>query len=323
MDRRTFCLALSSLALPLPTLSAAESWATKPVKLLIPGGTGGVTDLRGRWLALHLSPILGQPVVVENRAGAAGVIAMEAGARAEPDGHTIIVVHQGTMVVNPFMYATLPYDPLRDFTPLTRMGIGAQVLTISPGIQANNVQELVALAKSRRSPLTYGSPGIGTPPHLAVELFKRQAGIDAIHIPYKGGGAAASDLLGGHIDFQIEGMTVLVPHIKAGRLRALATTGELRVAALPDVPTMQEAGVRDYVYNGWVGLALPAKTPPALVARVYQSVAQVLQSAESVEYFAAAGAVPGAVPPDEFARSIREEQVKIGRLIREAGIKAE
>jgi len=321
MDRRTFCLALSSLA--LPAYAAGEGWATRPVKLLVPGGAGGVTDVRARWLAPRLSAVIGQPVVVENRTGAAGLIGMEAGARSDPDGHTIVVVHQGTMVANSYMYASLPYDPLKDFTPLTRMGIGPLVLAVNPSLQAGTVGEFIALAKSRSKPLAFGSPGIGTPPHLAVELFKRHTGIDAIHVPYKGGGAAATDLIGGHIDFEIEGLTVLVPHIKAGRVKGLATSGDARVAVLGELPTIQEAGVRDYSYNGWVGLALPSKTPSPLVASVYRSVAQVLDSPESREYFATAGAIPGAVPPDVFAASIREEHAKLGRVIREAGIKAE
>lgn len=320
ISRRTFCIALALAA--LPARSAPSAWPDRVVKILVPGGAGGVTDVRARWFAERLAAVVGQPVVVENRPGAGGLIGMEAAARTEPDGYTLVIVHQGTMVLNPHVYAKLPYDPAQ-FTPITRLGMGPLVMAVSNDLGVTSVRELIALSKSRAKPLTYGSPGVGTPPHIAAALFTRLSGVPAIHVPYRGGGAAASDLLGGHIDFEVEGLSVLLPYIKAGRMRALATTGEARVQSLPDTPTMMEAGVPEYVYNGWVGLAVPAATPPALVAKIYAACAKVLDTPEAVEWFAAVGAVPGAVPPESFAASIREEQSRLGRLIREAGIKAE
>ena len=321
MDRRNFCSAITALA-ALPARAQA-SWPWKTVKILVPGGTGSVTDIRARWLAARLSAVIGQHVVVENRAGAAGLIGMEAGARADADGHTLVVVHQGTMVVNPAIYARLPYDPARDFAPVTRLGIGALVLVVNPSLSAGSLAELLALARSRGTPLTFGTPGAGTPPHVAVELLKRLSGIDAIHVPYKSGGAAVSDLIAGHIDFEIEGLSVMLPHIQSGRVRALATTGEARVASLPQVPTMREAGLQDYVYQGWVGIAVPAATRPDVIASIYGALTRVLETNESREWFAAAGAVPGAIAPEAFAAAIRGEQAQLGRVIREAGIKAE
>jgi tripartite-type tricarboxylate transporter receptor subunit TctC len=305
-------------------MAAAETpWPDKPVRILVPGGAGGVTDIRARWLAAKLSPVIGQPVVVENKPGAAGLIGMEAGARSAPDGYTLLIVHQGTIAVNPHIYARIPYDPMKDFVPVTRLGVGSLVLVVNPNLPVKSVSELVALARRKQGQLSFGSPGVGTPPHLAGELFKREAGVQAVHVPYKGGGAAASDLIGGHIDYSIEGLSVMLPHIQAGRVRALAVTGPGRAASLPDVPTMREAGLPDYVYEGWVGIVAPAGTPKAIVAKAYDAIAQVLKSKESRDWFGAAGADPGAEPPEEFGAFMRAEDVKWGRVIRDAGIKVE
>ena len=318
VSRRSFCALLACSALPVA--ASSTEWPGKSLRILVPGGTGGVIDLRARWLADHWGARVGVPIVVDNRAGAGGLIGMEIAARSPADGSTLVMIHQGTMVVNPFVYSKLPYDPLRDFTPITRLGIGSLVLTVNPSLGVQSVAELVALGKAREKPLAFGSPGIGTPPHLAVELFKRETGMPALHIPYRGGGAAAADLLGSQIDFEIEGVTVLLPHIRAGRLRALATTGEQRVESLPGVPTMREAGVANYVFHGWVGIAVPAGTPPDVVNDIYRSLAEVLDTAEAREWFASTGAEPGVVPPAEFAASIRAEYAEWGRVIRDAGI---
>jgi tripartite-type tricarboxylate transporter receptor subunit TctC len=320
--RRLFCSLL--LCVAHPAVVAAEApWPSKPVHILVPGGAGGVTDIRARWLAAKLSPVIGQPVVVENKPGAAGLIGMEAGARSAPDGYTLVIVHQGTIAVNPHIYARIPYDPRKDFTPVTRLGVGSLVLVVNPALPVKSVNELIALARQKQGQLTFGSPGVGTPPHLAGELFKREAGVQAIHVAYKGGGAAASDLIGGHVDYSIEGLSVMLPHIQAGRVRALAVTGPGRAASLPDVPTMREAGLAEYVYEGWVGIVMPAGTPKAIVAKAYDAIAQVLRSQESRDWFAAVGADPGAEPPDVFGAFMREEDLKWGKVIRGAGIKVE
>lgn len=311
------CTALSAIAAP------EAPWPSKPVHILVPGGTGGVTDIRARWLAAKLTPVIGQPVIVDNKPGAAGLIGMEAGARSAPDGYTLVIVHQGTMAVNPHIYARIPYDPVKDFVPVTRLGAGSLVLVVNPNLPVKNVGELVALARERNGQLSFGSPGVGTPPHLAGELFKREAGVQVVHVPYKGGGAAAADLIGGHVDYSIEGLNVMLPHIQAGRVRALAVTGPRRASSLPEVPTMREAGLVDYVYEGWVGVVLPAGTPKAIVAKAYDAIAQVLTSQEAREWFGAAGADPGAEPPEVFGAFMRAESLKWGKVIRESGIKVE
>jgi len=323
MDRRTFCAAMLASA-AFPARAAIEhEWPARSVTLLVPGGTGGVADIRARWLAPRLSALLGQPVVVENKPGASGNIGMVAGARSAPDGYTLVMVHQGTMCVNPHLMANAGYAPLKDFIPITRVGFGALALVVNPKLPVNSVAELVKYMKGREATLNYGSPGFGSPPHLAMELFKLEAGVKATHIPYKGGGAAASDLIAGHVDFSIEGLQVMAPHILEGRVRGLAVTATKRVAALPDLPTLREAGLPNYSYAGWVGIAAPADTPRPVVAKAWTAISQVLLSDEGREFFAKVGAEPGGETPEAFDALARAEYEKWGRVVREAGIKAE
>lgn len=299
----------------------ADRWPAKPVHIIVPGGAGGVVDVRTRWLANRLQADLGQPVIVENRPGAGGNIGTEAGVRSAADGYTMVMIHQGTMAVNPHVYATLPYDPLRDLIPLTRIGYGPLMLVVNPALHVNSVDDLVRLARARR--LSYGTPGVGTPPHLAVELFLRSARIEATHIPYKGGGQAVNDLLAGTTDFEIEGLTVVYPFVKAGRLRALAITGAERSATCPDVPTLREAGIAGYSFYGWIGIALPSGTPPAIVERVHAAVAREMRTQAAKDWFATFAANPEPDSPQDFARIIREEYERLGDVVRTAGIKPE
>lgn len=309
--------------LPLPATADDVPWPSRPVQVLVPGGVGGVIDIRARWLAQRLAPLLGQSVIVENKPGAGGNLGMELGAHSAADGYTVVIIHQGVMTVNSHLYSRLGYDPMTDFTPITQLGSGPLLLAVHPDVRATSVAELVALAKAKPGQLNFGSPGIGTPPHLAGELFKATAGIDTAHVPYKGGGQAVSDLIAGHISYSIEGLTVQLPQVKAGRLRALAVTGPHRVASLPDVPTMAEAGFAAAEFQGWVGVAVPAATPKAIVARLYREIGGILATAEARAWFAEAGADARADPPDVFAAAIRAEHAKWGKVIRERGIKLE
>lgn len=324
MNRFVALFACSLIAV-LNVSAAADdlAWPTKPIQLVVPGGVGGVTDIRARWLADHLARALHQSIIVENKPGAGGNIGTALGARSAPDGYTLTIIHQGTMTVNPYLYSHLGYDPIADFAPITHLGVGPLLLVVHPDMPVTTVAELVQLAKAKPGQLNFGSPGIGTPPHLAAELFKRAAGIDAVHIPYKGGGQEVSDLIAGHIDYAIEGLTVLLQYVQAGRLRPLAVTGPRRVASLPDVPTMAEAGVPGYEFQGWVGIAAPAATPKPIVAKLYREISTILATPEAREWFAAFGADPGADAPEVFAASIRAEHAKWGRVIRETGIKLE
>ena len=324
MNHRRRALLASGLAMAalyLPAAAEEATWPNRPVRILVPGGVGGVTDIRARWLAERLAPLLGQSVLVENKPGAAGNLGMELGARSAPDGYTLVIIHQGVMTFNPHLYSRLGYDPLADFTPITRLGAGPLLLAVHAGVHATTAGELVQLARENPGRLSFGSPGIGTPPHLAGELFKRLVGIDTVHVPYKGGGQAVSDLMAGHLTYSIEGLNVQLPAVKAGRLRALAVTGPRRVGSLPDVPTMAEAGIAGYDFEGWVGIAVPAATPQRIVARLYRDMASILNSAEAIAWFGEYGAEPRADPPEVFAAAIRTEHERWGRIIREAGIR--
>ena len=318
-------LLVFGLAATAPRPAAADEvpWPARTVHILVPGGPGGVTDIRARWLAERLAPLLGQSVVVENRPGAGGNVGMEAGARSAPDGYTLTIIHQGVMTVNPHLYSRPGYDPLADFAPITYLGVGPLLLAVHPDVRAGTVAELVQLAKARPGQMNFGSPGIGTPPHLAGELFKRTAGIDTVHVPYKGGGQAVSDLIAGHLSYSIEGLTVQLPQVKAGRLRPLAVTGPQRVASLPDVPTMAEAGLPGAEFQGWVGIAVPAATPKPIVARLYRDIGAILATPQARAWFGDVGAEARADPPEVVAAAIRAEHAKWGKVIRDAGIKIE
>jgi len=325
MRRVLMLSAAASLAVAsAPAVSAADrGWPEKPIRIIVPGGVGGVTDIRARWLAERLAPALRVPVIVDNKPGAGGNIGTELAARSAPDGYTLVIVHQGTMAMNPHLYARTGYDPLADFVPVTRLGVGPLVLVVHPAVPAQTVGELVAVAKSRPGQLTFGSPGVGTPPYIAGELFKHKAGIDITHVPYRGGGQETNDLVAGHINMSIEGTHVLLPFIRAGRLRALAVTGAQRSPILPEVPTMIEAGVSGYDYQGWVGIAAPAGTPAPIVDRLYREIAAITATPDAREWFAASGLEPGGESPQVFGAIIRREYVEWGAIIRASGIKAE
>ena len=317
------CAAIVGAGVSSAEIAAFHAWPDKPIRIVVPGGVGGVTDIRARWLAERLGHALHQPVIVENKPGAGGNIGTELAARSSPDGYTLVIVHQGTMTMNPHVYARTGYDPLTDFIPITRLGVGPLVLAVNPAVPAHTVSELVSLAKARPGQLTFGSPGVGTPPHIAGELFKRMAGIDITHVAYRGGGQEETDLIAGHISMSIEGTNVQLPWIRSGKLRALAVTTAHRSPALPGVPTMSEAGVPGYDFQGWVGIAAPAGTPAPVIDRLYREIAAILASQEAREWFAGYGLEPGGESPSAFAALIRTEYAKWGNTIRDARIKAE
>jgi tripartite-type tricarboxylate transporter receptor subunit TctC len=260
---------------------------------------------------------------VENRPGAGGNIGTQSAAHSEPDGRTLLFVHQGTMAINPHLYPHTGYDPLTDFAPITRLGVGPLLLTVNRDVPVNSVAELVQLAKARPGALNYGSPGTGTPPHLASELFKHAAGIQATHVPYKGGGALMTDLLAGYLTWSMDGMNTQLPYVKSGRLRALGVTGPRRLQALPDIPTVAEAGVAGYEYLSWTGVSAPAATPKPVIAQLYEDISKISATPEAHEYFNSFGLEAGIEPPDEFASFIKAEYLKWGAVIHDAGIRLE
>jgi tripartite-type tricarboxylate transporter receptor subunit TctC len=321
ITRRTAAL-LGAATLLSPLRSKAAAWPDRPLRI-VAGGAGGIPDIRARWLAERLAAAFGQPVVVENNAAAGGNLGAEQVARSAPDGYTLLLIHQGTAAVNPHLYAHAGYNPLTDFAPITRFGAGSLLLSVHPSVPATSVRELIALAKAKPGALNYGSPGNGTPPHLAAELFKRSAGFEATHVPFKGSGGMMQAMLGGHVQYCLEGLTAQLPHVRAGSLRAIAVTGAKRSASLPDVPTIAEAGVAGYEYSGWTGIAAPAATPRPIVARLQSEIAKIALTDEARAWFAQSGAEPGVQSPQEFAEFIQLEHARLGKLIRDAGLRAE
>ena len=316
--------ALGAVAAPLSVARPqAPTWPSKPIRIIAPSGPGSVTDIRARWLADRLAPVLGQPIVVENRAGAGGNLGTVAAARSAPDGYTLLMIHIGTMAINPHIYANPGYDPLTDLTPITRVGVGPQALAVHKSVPARSVMELIALAKAKPGELSFNSPGIGTPGHLASSLLMHLAGIRATHVPYKSGGQAAMDLAAGHVTWSIEGLTVLKPFIQDGRLRPLAVTTAKRAKSMPDVPTMAEAGIAGYDFTAWAGIGAPAGTPAPMINRIYGEIAKLLATPDARDWFESFGADPGGETPEAFAALVRAEHAKLGGVVRAIGITAE
>jgi tripartite-type tricarboxylate transporter receptor subunit TctC len=317
-------LSLAILVASLTEGSAfAEAYPSKPIRLIIPTAAGSAVDIRGRWIAERLTRVLGQPVVADNRAGAGGTVGTDAAAKSAPDGYTLLVVHQGTMVLAAYTYPGLTYDPITDFAPITRLSVNPLLLAVHQSVPVSSVADLVRLAREKPGQLSYGSPGSGTPPHLAGELFKNMANIDVMHIPYKGGGPAVTDLVAGRLTYTFDNLSIQLPQIKAGKIKPLAVTGARRLPSLPDVPTLAESGLAGYDFLAWMGIAAPARTPQEIVARLSQETTKILATSEAREWLAAQGAEPGGESPTEFAAYIKAEHAKWGPIIRKAGIKAD
>lgn len=303
--------------------AGAQPYPSQPVKIIAPAPPGSPVDIRARWVAQQLSPALGQPVVVENKPGAGGNIGAAAAAKSAPDGHTLLLVHQGIVAVNPHLYSRTGFDPLMDFAAITRLVDTTLLLLVPQASPARSVTDLVRLAREHPGRLSYGSSGIGTPPHLAAELFRRFAAVEVLHVPHKGATPSLTNLLAERVDFSIDSPSSHGPHVKAGRLRALAVTSTKRLPAYPDVPTMAEAGLRGYEYHSWIGLLAPAATPPEVVRRLNGELVKAVRSPAGREWFAAQGGVAVGDSPEEFGAFIRAEHERWGKLVKEAGIKAE
>jgi tripartite-type tricarboxylate transporter receptor subunit TctC len=302
---------------------AAQAYPSKPIKIIVTGDAGTPPDIRGRWLAEKLRPVLGQGFVVENKAGASGVIGMEAAARSAPDGYTLVIVHQGTLSFNPHLYPRLGYDALKDFAPVAPLSVSALILSVHPSVPAKSVAELVQLARDKPGKLNWGSGTAGSPPYMAGELFRRLAKIDVMNIPYKNVRQAQVDLIGGQLTYTIEGISMMLPDVKAGKVRALGVTSTKRLAVLPEIPTLAEAGVAGYEYLPWMGVAAPAGTPKEIVSRLNAEIGKILRTQEARDWFATQGAEPFIQTPDEFGAHIKADNLRWGTIIREAGIKLE
>jgi tripartite-type tricarboxylate transporter receptor subunit TctC len=304
----------------LTTGAVADDYPNRPVRLIIPFPPGGSNDVVGRLVANQLSERLGQQVYVDNRGGAGGVIGTEAAATAAADGYTLLVVSLAH-AVNPSLYK-LNYDPVKSFAPVAIMATGPNVLAVNPRLPANSVAELVALAKEKPGELEYASAGIGSFQHLGGELFKLTAGVNLLHVPYKGGGPAMQDVISGHVRIVFSSLIQTTPFIQSGQLRALGVGGLKRSPVLPDVPTIAEAGVSGYEAVNWWGIVAPTGTPPAIVEKLYTAVQGALKSPELQAAFAREGATSVAMSSAEFGRYIETEIEKWGRVVKEGNIRA-
>jgi tripartite-type tricarboxylate transporter receptor subunit TctC len=321
MIRSLACLLVASFLAALHgPARATEPFPSKPVRIVVGVGPGSVGDVRARWLGQRLSTALGQPVIVENRVGAHGSIAADSVAKSAPDGYTLLFITMGTLVL-PEVLATSDLDPIRDFVGIGRISKGYAVLTVHPQLPAQTVSELVRMARENPGKLNYGSTGVGAPPWMAAELFRRLAAVDVTHVQYKGGGEVLADLIGGRIDYWFEGSLIQLPHIRAGKIRALAVTSPERMAALPDVPTLKEAGIDGYDMQSWTGLAAPAGTPPAVVERLNADMARIFRTREAIDWLRDQGNEPAIETPAEFAEFLRAERRKWSPIVRDAAIK--
>ncbi|MFY2057160.1 Bug family tripartite tricarboxylate transporter substrate binding protein [Achromobacter xylosoxidans] len=298
---------------------AVAAWPERPLTLIVPASPGGTTDIAARLIADKLAAKLGQQVIVENRAGAAGIIGAQTLARARTDGYTLLMGNIGPNAINYALYKTLPYKPA-DFAPVTRVISVPNVLVVNQASPARSVADLLALAKKDPGQVSFGSSGSGQSPHLSAELFKQRAGIGGTHVPYKGAGPAVAALLGQQFTFMIDNLPSSMPYIQSGKLRALAVTSDRRLAELPDVPIMAEAGVPDMVVTAWFGLVAPAGTPAAVIDALYAATRDVVRSPDVAERFRAMGGQAGGDTPAEFAAFIDQERVRWKRIVDAAGI---
>ncbi|MEI8303961.1 MAG: tripartite tricarboxylate transporter substrate binding protein [Burkholderiales bacterium] len=317
-------LPAAALATTLTRPASAQAWPTRPVKLVIPFPAGGATDIIGRTLATRLGTALGQQVVVENRPGAGGSIGADMVAKAPADGYTVLMGTGSTHSVGPAINPRMPYDAARDFAPVAHVANAPSVLVVGAGFPARTVQELVALLRRSPGRYNFGSSGIGTYPHLSAEMFKwRAGGLFVVHIPYRGTGLVITDLVSGQIAFLMDSVVSAQPHIRDGKVRPLAVSGERRSPSLPEVPTFAEAGIGGMDISNWFGAFVPAGTPPEVLARLNREINAALRAPEVLERLERAGAEPAGGSPEQFARLIRADHENWKAVIKRAGIKPE
>ena len=314
-------IAAGAVAL-IATLAAAE-YPDKPIHLIVPFAAGGVTDTSGRVVAEALGRRLGQPIVAENKPGASGNIGVQLAAVAPPDGYTLVVGFDGTLVINPHVFANFPIDVTRDLAPVGKIGDATLILVKHPSFPPKTLQELIAYSKQQPNGVSYGTSGVGGTPHIAGELLKLRTGANLTHIPYKGGGQAMTDALGGNIPLVYTAVAGALAHVKAGRLVPIAVSSAKRSPSMPDVPTFIESGVPEFESSSWVALLAPAKTPRAVIEKLNRELNAVLTSPEIVEKLAILGIVATPGPPEQLADQIRTDLVKYGKVVKAANIKAE
>jgi tripartite-type tricarboxylate transporter receptor subunit TctC len=310
---------VATLALAAAATAFGQSYPAKPVRVIVPFSPGGVADSSARVLTERLSARLSQPVVVENRPGASGNLGTAAVAAAAADGYTLLLGFDGTMVINPHVYASLPWDTLRDFAPVTKLGDATLILVAHPSVSARNLRELVEL----KQPFSYGSAGTGSTPHLAGELLAQRTGLALTHVPYKGGGQAMGDVVGGQIPLVFTAVATAQQFVKSGKLKGLAVPAARRAGSLPEVPTFIESGLEGFVVDSWTGILAPAKTPRAALERLQKEIAAVLGEPDIRSRYATLGIEPVGNTPEEFAAQIRADLARWAKVVRQANIRIE
>ncbi|PUE13129.1 tripartite tricarboxylate transporter substrate binding protein [Limnohabitans sp. T6-20] len=315
--------ALGSLALSASTADAQSAYPSKPIRLVVPFATGGVTDTSGRLIAEQLSKRLGQQVIVDNKPGASGNIGTQLVASAEPDGYTLLLGFDGTLVINPHVFPKVGFDTAKDFAPIGKIGDAILILVSHPGVPAKTLKEMIALSKTQSGGLSYGTSGTGGTPHIAGELLKQRTGANLTHIPYKGGGQAMTDLLGGTIPLVYTAVAGAIQHVKSGKLHAVAVSSAQRAPSMPDVPTFMEAGVPDFDINSWVGLLAPAKTPRAIVDKLNTELNVVLNDPAVRERLNTLGITASPGGPEKFGRDMARDLSRYAGVVKAANIKVE
>ena len=317
------CCFLTLLLACFPVLATAQSYPAKPVRWVVPFPPGGSADIMGRMIGQELVKSLGQQVVIENRAGASAIVGSEYVAKSAPDGYTLLQANVSQMTIHPSVYPKLPYDPLRDFAPITVLGIVTSVVVVTPSLPVSSIKDLVALAKKRPGQLNFTSSGVGASTHLTGELLKQRAGIDMVHVNYKGSGPALTDVMAGFVQIMFENLPSALPYIKAGKLKVLAVTGKERSPILADVPTLAESGFPGFDMVSWQGLVAPAGTPKPIIDKLNAELARVLKTPEMRDKMFGLGTEVVANTPEQFAQYIRDETAKWSKIVKAAGIKLE
>jgi tripartite-type tricarboxylate transporter receptor subunit TctC len=311
------------LAVGFFTTASAQTYPDRPIKMIAPFPAGGLADILARAVSDELTKALGQPIIVENRAGAGGNIGADAAAKSTPDGYTLLMTSAGILTANQFLYAKMPFDAETAFAPVSNVAEMPMLLVVNPKVEAKTVQEFLTLARAQPNKLNFGSPGIGTTGHLGLAVLMHAGNVKLTHVPYRGAAPAITDLIGGQIEGVVDNPPTVLAHIAEGKLRPLAIAGKQRLAQLPEVPTAAEAGLPSFEASSWFGVVVPAGTPPAIVARLHQEIAKALRLPAMQERFAKSGAQLLGNSPEEFAQQIRDDRTKWGEIIRAANIKAE
>ena len=321
MNRLVACL-LALLSIGVASVAPAQEYPARPVRIVVPFAAGGPADVYARFLGQRLQEALGQPFIVDNRPGGGSVIGTDIVAKSAPDGYTLLLM-SNTHTVNESLMATKPFQLMRDFVPVAPVNSSDLVLVVHPSVKAGNVRELVAQAKAEPGKMSYASSGPGTPYHMAGELFKAMAGVDILHVPYKGSAGARTDVLGGQVQMMFDAVTVMAPHVREGKVRALATSGTSRSSVLPSVPTVSESGVPGYEATIWLGIMAPKDTPPAIVRRLNAEIVKIVSQPQVRDEWGRQGALAMTMTPQEFEKYLNDDIVKWERIVKLSGAKAD